>query len=70
MADRWPGNTAAGPLRDGEGILAAELDLGDLPRARFDFDPTGHYARPDVVTLHVDESARATIAGRGAQPSD
>ncbi|GGW93620.1 nitrilase-related carbon-nitrogen hydrolase [Streptomyces chartreusis] len=55
------GEVLAGPLRDGEGILAAELDLDDLTRARFDFDPTGHYARPDVFTLHVDESARTAV---------
>ncbi|MEU2748460.1 nitrilase-related carbon-nitrogen hydrolase [Streptomyces collinus] len=52
------GEVLAGPLRDGEGILTAELDLDDLARARFDLDTTGHYARPDVFTLHVDESPR------------
>ncbi|AXI76794.1 nitrilase-related carbon-nitrogen hydrolase [Peterkaempfera bronchialis] len=57
------GEVLAGPLRGGEGILAAELDLDDLARARFDFDPTGHYARPDVFTLHVDESARTAVTG-------
>ncbi|GAA3726232.1 nitrilase-related carbon-nitrogen hydrolase [Streptomyces tremellae] len=57
------GEVLAGPLRDGEGILTAELDLDDLARARFDFDPVGHYARPDVFTLHVDESARTPVYG-------
>ncbi|MGA5700599.1 nitrilase-related carbon-nitrogen hydrolase [Peterkaempfera bronchialis] len=57
------GEVLAGPLRGGEGILAAELDLDDLARARFDFDPIGHYARPDVFTLHVDESARTAVTG-------
>ncbi|MFG3040908.1 nitrilase-related carbon-nitrogen hydrolase [Streptomyces sp. NPDC048330] len=55
------GEVLAGPLRDGEGILTAELDLDDLARARFDLDATGHYARPDVFTLQVDESARAHV---------
>ncbi|MGW6413860.1 nitrilase-related carbon-nitrogen hydrolase [Streptomyces sp. NPDC055055] len=55
------GEVLAGPLRDGEGILTAELDLDDLVRARFDLDATGHYARPDVFTLQVDESARAHV---------
>ncbi|MFH8774518.1 nitrilase-related carbon-nitrogen hydrolase [Streptomyces sp. NPDC017958] len=58
------GEVLAGPLRDGEVILSAELDLDDLARVRFDFDPTGHYARPDVSTLHVDESARAAVGPR------
>ncbi|HEX5565903.1 MAG TPA: carbon-nitrogen hydrolase family protein [Streptomyces sp.] len=55
------GEVLAGPLRDGEGILTAELDLGDIARGRFDFDVTGHYARPDVFTLHVDETPRSAV---------
>ncbi|MFD4997573.1 nitrilase-related carbon-nitrogen hydrolase [Streptomyces buecherae] len=58
------GEVLAGPLRDSEGILTATLDLDDLARARFDFDATGHYARPDVFALHVDESARAAVTYR------
>ena len=55
------GEVLAGPKRDGEGLLMADLDLDDLARGRFDFDAAGHYARPDVFTLIVDESARATV---------
>ncbi|MFE6779085.1 nitrilase-related carbon-nitrogen hydrolase [Streptomyces sp. NPDC057702] len=55
------GEVLAGPLRDGEGILTARLDLNDLARARFDFDAVGHYARPDLFTLHVDESPRTAV---------
>ncbi|MER6135497.1 nitrilase-related carbon-nitrogen hydrolase [Streptomyces sp. NPDC001815] len=59
------GEVVAGPLRDSEGILTAELelDLDQLTRVRFDLDTTGHYARPDVFTLHVDESPHATVTG-------
>lgn len=52
------GEVLAGPLRGTEGVLTAELDLRDLARARFDFDPVGHYARPDLFTLGVDETSR------------
>jgi nitrilase len=45
------GEVIAGPLWDEEGILYADLDMGEVVRARFDFDPTGHYARPDVFRL-------------------
>ncbi|HEX5534619.1 MAG TPA: nitrilase-related carbon-nitrogen hydrolase [Actinomycetales bacterium] len=55
------GEILAGPLREQEGILHATLDLKDLARARFDFDATGHYARPDVFTLHVDETPRRAV---------
>ena len=49
------GAVIAGPLYDGEGVLVADLDLGEIPRSRFDFDVAGHYARPDVFHLTVNE---------------
>lgn len=54
------GDVLAGPLRGGEGILTAELDLDDRARGHLDLDVTGHYARPDVFTLDVDETPRLT----------
>ncbi len=45
------GDMLAGPLRGGEGLLLTEVDLADVVRARFDFDPAGHYARPDLFRL-------------------
>ena len=63
------GQTLAGPLRGQEGVLTAQIDLADLAGARFDFDPVGHYARPDVFTLHVDESARPTVRTNTSRPS-
>jgi nitrilase len=42
------GEVLAGPLRDKEGILYANLDTSDLIKSKLDFDVTGHYARPDV----------------------
>jgi len=56
------GEVLAGPLWDEEGILYAELDLGAVVRARFDFDPMGHYARPDVFRLVVDERPKPPVA--------
>jgi nitrilase len=49
------GRVVAGPLFDAEGMLVAELDLGEIPQSRFDFDVAGHYARPDVFRLIVNE---------------
>ena len=49
------GNYLAGPLYGEEGILVAELDLGRIAEARYDFDVVGHYAQNDVFTLFVDE---------------
>ena len=56
------GEPLAGPLWDEEGILYAEIDTGDVARARMDLDVVGHYARPDVFRLVVDETARPAVA--------
>lgn len=55
------GDVLAGPLFDEEGMLLAELDMADIPRSRFDFDVTGHYARPDIFQLSVNEQPKAPI---------
>lgn len=47
------GEVLAGPLWDREGMLLAELDLQELPKARLDFDLTGHYSRPDLFTFQA-----------------
>ena len=49
------GEYLAGPLFDEEGILTADLDLAAVVQGRFDFDVAGHYARPDVFRLTVNE---------------
>jgi predicted amidohydrolase len=56
------GDVLAGPARDGEEILFADLDLDEITRGKFDFDVTGHYARPDVFRLVVDEEAKPPVA--------
>ncbi len=47
------GKRLAGPLYDEEGILTAEIDHREIIKAKMDFDPIGHYARPDVFELKV-----------------
>jgi nitrilase len=49
------GKVLAGPDYSGETILTAQIDLGDIGRGKFDFDVAGHYARPDVFSLTVNE---------------
>jgi nitrilase len=49
------GEVLAGPLYDQEGILFADLDFAEIARGKFDFDVAGHYARPDVFQLVVNE---------------
>jgi len=50
------GEVLAGPLYDQEGTLFADIDLAEVARGKFDFDVVGHYARPDVFQLVVNES--------------
>jgi nitrilase len=49
------GELLAGPEIDGEAILRTEIDLGRTIEGKFDFDVAGHYSRPDVFRLEVDE---------------
>ncbi|MGE5169678.1 MAG: nitrilase-related carbon-nitrogen hydrolase [Rudaea sp.] len=49
------GRVLAGPHFDGEAILTADLDLDEIGRGKFDFDVVGHYSRPDVFQLVVNE---------------
>jgi len=56
------GDVLAGPLENETALLVAEIDPADIPRARFDFDPVGHYGRPDLFRLIVDETPRETVS--------
>ena len=60
------GKVLAGPHFDGEIILTASLDLHDIGRGKFDFDVAGHYSRPDVFQLIVNEApTRPVVAKKG-----
>ncbi len=55
------GNFLAGPNTEGEAILIAEIDRSQIVRGKFDLDVVGHYARPDIFQLHVDERAKPPV---------
>lgn len=59
------GDVLAGPLKGETGLLVAEINTDDLVGARYDFDPVGHYARPDIFRLHVDERTKKNVSYLG-----
>jgi len=59
------GAILAGPDFSGETILYADIDLGEVVRGKYDFDVVGHYARPDVFRLMVDEAPKAAVVRQG-----
>ena len=63
------GKVLAGPNFEGEAILTATLDLNEIGRAKFDFDVVGHYSRPDVFQLSVNEAPmRSVLSKNGGKP--
>ena len=64
------GQVLAGPNFEAECILTADIDLADVARSRMDFDPVGHYSRPDIFRLDVDQTARPGVAFRDSAPAE
>ena len=55
------GKVLTGPDFSGETILYADIDLAEVARGKFDFDVVGHYARPDIFQLHVDDRPKNAV---------
>ena len=64
------GNFLAGPNFEDEAILIAEIDRAQIIRGKMDLDVVGHYARPDVFQLHVDERAKSPVTTRFVEKSE
>jgi len=56
------GTVVADSVAGDETIVYADLDLGRIPEEQAALDVVGHYNRPDVFTLSVDERPRAPVA--------
>lgn len=56
------GQILAGPNFTEECILTADLDMAEIARGKYDFDVVGHYARPDIFRLHVNEQPNPVVS--------
>jgi nitrilase len=55
------GKVLAGPVFNEDALLMAQLDLSIIPQAQMDFDPVGHYARPDLFSLSVNTAPQEAV---------
>lgn len=55
------GDILAGPLHGEEGLISADVNLNDIARGKYDLDVLGHYARPDIFELRVNETPRQSV---------
>ncbi|MDG1708527.1 MAG: carbon-nitrogen hydrolase family protein [Emcibacteraceae bacterium] len=55
------GDILAGPLLGEEGLISAEVNMDDIAKSRYDLDVVGHYARPDIFELRVNETPRQSV---------
>ena len=63
------GEYVVSPLWDRPGVLVAELDLERVRSESMTLDVSGHYSRPDCLTMTVNRSGRA-VSDDASQPLD
>ncbi len=47
------GHIISGPVYNCSELIYVELDMDNVIRSKLDFDPNGHYSRPDIFNLQI-----------------
>ena len=55
------GNPLADPITAGEGMVIADLDFGLITKRKRMMDSVGHYARPELLKLYVNQEAQSVV---------
>ncbi len=50
------------PVCNKEGLIIETIDFNRVYEERHNFDPVGHYSRPDITKLHVNRERQSTIS--------
>ena len=56
------GAILAGPAEEGEELVVAEIDLSAIAPRKLLLDTVGHYSRPDLLRLSLDDAPRHPVA--------
>ena len=64
------GALSAGPLRDEEGILCADIEPAAVTGSRWNLDVAGHYARPDLFQFTLRRQPLEAISIQTRDPAE